>query len=342
MPNRMIVLALALAVPGAATARDASPSLEQRVQRMEDESAIRKILIEYGAFLDAKDYHAYAGLFAGQGVWQGGFGTFTGPAAIEKMLTDNLGAPEPGFVNKANFHLLSNPIIEIDGDRAHVTSKYLFWTRSADSRPTPLLAGRYVDDFVRENGQWKIARRATWGAIPFRDPNEPPAAGGGPAAAPTALSTDQRLQRAEDHLAIERVIVDYAELLDARDFDGYAALFAKEGTWQTGQTVRHGPAEIKAMLAGLFGPTPKGFVNGSDYHLVSNIEVDLDGDHAKARSRHLMMIRDEKGHPTPTLAGYYEDEFIREDGRWKILHRIDHPVMPTAEEWTREMAKLRK
>ena len=55
-----------------------------------------------------------------------------------------------------------------------------------------------------------------------------------------------------------------------------------------------------------------------------------------------MMIRDEKGHPTPTLAGYYEDEFIREDGRWKILHRIDHPVMPTAEEWTREMAKLRK
>ena len=94
--------------------------------------------------------------------------------------------------------------------------------------------------------------------------------------------------------------------------------------------------------AGLFGPTPKGFVNGSDYHLVSNIEVDLDGDHAKARSRHLMMIRDEKGHPTPSLAGYYEDEFIREDGRWKILHRIDHPVMPTAEEWTREMAKLRK
>ena len=342
MPNRMIVLALALAVPGAATAKDASPSLEQRVQRMEDESAIRKILIEYGAFLDAKDYHAYAGLFARQGVWQGGFGTFTGPAAIEKMLTDNLGAPEPGFVNKANFHLLSNPIIEIDGDRAHVTSKYLFWTRSADSRPTPLLAGRYVDDFVRENGQWKIARRATWGTIPFRDPNEPPAAGGGPAAAPPALSTDQRLQRAEDHLAIERVIVDYAELLDARDFDGYAALFAKDGTWRTGQTVRHGPAEIKAMLAGLFGPTPKGFVNGSDYHLVSNIEVDLDGDHAKARSRHLMMIRDEKGHPTPTLAGYYEDEFIREDGRWKILHRIDNPVMPTAEEWAREMAKLRK
>jgi uncharacterized protein (TIGR02246 family) len=334
--------ALLLAAPVAVTAKDARPSLEQRVQRMEDESAIRKVLIEYGAFLDAKNYHAYATLFAADGVWQGGFGTFTGPAAIEKMLTDNLGAPEPGFVNKSNFHLLTNPIIEIDGDRAHVTSKYLFWTKSPDDRPTPLLAGRYVDDFVRENGQWKIARRTTWGAIPFRDPNLPPAAGGGPAAASAAPSTEQRLRRAEDQLAIQRVITGYAELLDARDFDGYAALFAKDGTWATGQTVRHGPAEIKAMLTGLFGPTPRGFVNASDYHLVSNIEVDVDGDHAKARSRHLMITRGKGGHPTPTLAGWYEDEFVREDGRWKILHRVDHPLMPTAEEWAKEMAKLRR
>lgn len=31
--------------------------------------------------------------------------------------------------------------------------------------------------------------------------------------------------------------------------------------------------------------------------------------------------------------GCYEDEFIREDGQWKILRRVDYPVMPTAEEW---------
>jgi ketosteroid isomerase-like protein len=342
MLSNVFLAALLLAAPGVAAAKEARPSLEQRVQRMEDESAIRKVLIEYGAFLDAKDYHAYAGLFAKDGVWQGGFGTFTGPAAIEKMLVDNLGAPEPGFVNKSNFHLLTNPIIEIAGDTAHVTSKYIFWARSADDKPTPLLAGRYVDDFVRENGEWKIARRTTWGAIPFRDPNAPVAAGGGPAAAPPALSTEQRLRRAEDQLAIQRVIVDYAELLDARDFDGYAALFARDGTWQTGETVRRGPGEIKAMLVGLFGPTPKGFVNGADYHLVSNVEIDLDGDHAHVRSRHLMMTRDKQGHPTPTLAGYYEDEFVRENGQWKILRRVDHPVMPTAEEWTKEMAKLRE
>ena len=340
MRFRSIVCALLLAAPLAAAAKDAAPSLAQRVQRLEDESAIRKILIEYGADLDAKDYHAYAALFAKDGVWQGGFGTFTGPAAIEAMLVKNLGAPEPGFVNKANFHLLTNPIIEIDGDRAHVTSKYLFWT-AVDNKPTPLLAGRYIDEFVRENGAWKIARRVTWGAIPFRDPNAPVAAGGGPAAAPPALSTEQRLHRAEDQLAIMRVVTDYAARLDAHDFDGYAALFAKDGTWQTGQTVRHGPAEIRAMLVGLYGEPPKGFVNADSYHLVSNIQVDVDGDHATARSRHLLILRGADGHPTPTLAGYYDDQFVREDGQWKILHRVDHPVMPTAAEWAKEMAGRR-
>jgi len=335
MAIRWIIAAVLLCAPVAAFAQS---TLEQRVQRMEDESDIRRMLIEYGAFLDAKDYAAYAALFAPDGVWQGGFGTFTGPAAIEAMLLANLGAAEPGYVNRSNFHMLTNPLIAIDGDRAQVTSKYLFWTASPDNRPTPLLAGRYVDEFVRVNGEWKIARRTTWGEIPYRDPNAPPAAGGPPVAAPTESA---RLRRVEDQLAIQRVLVEYSARLDARDYAGYAALFAREGTWQTGTTVRRGPAEIQAMLSGLFGTPPAGFVNREDYHLVSNPQVDVDGDRAKARSRHLLVMRGPNGEPQPMLAGLYEDEFIREDGQWKILHRVDFPIMPTAEEWVRVMAARR-
>ena len=338
MRYRSIIAALLLALPSVAAAQ-AQPTLEQRVQRMEDESSIRRMLIEYGAFLDAKDYHAYAALFAPDGVWQGGFGTFTGPAAIEAMLTANLGAPEAGYVNKTSFHMLTNPLITLYGDRAHVESKYLFWTASPDNRPTPLLAGRYVDEFVRVGGEWKIARRTTWGQIPFRDPNLPPVPGGGPAAAAAAPSTEARLRQVEDQLAIQRVLVEYSARLDARDFAGYADLFAREGTWQNGTTVRHGRAEITQMLVGLFGETPAGFVNREDYHLVSNPQVDVQGDHATARSRHLLLMRGPNGEPTPELAGLYEDEFVREDGQWKILHRVDNPIMPTADEWRKEMAE---
>jgi hypothetical protein len=59
----------------------------------------------------------------------------------------------------------------------------------------------------------------------------------------------------------------------------------------------------------------------------------VDGDQATVHSRHLLIMRGPNGEPTPMLAGRYEDQFIREDGQWKIQRRVDTPVMPTAEEW---------
>lgn len=150
------------------------------------------------------------------------------------------------------------------------------------------------------------------------------------AAAPTL---EQRLQRVEDELAIQRVLVDYSATQDARDYAGYAALFAKNGEWVNGSTVHKGREAIHKMLVDLYGAPPPGYVNTESYHITSNPEISVNGDRATARSRHLLVMRGPKGEPVPMLAGRYEDEFIREDGKWKILRRVDHPVMPTREEW---------
>ena len=164
-----------------------------------------------------------------------------------------------------------------------------------------------------------------------------------PAASPAQAgeaSVEQRLQRVEDILAIKRIILEYAVTLDAQDFDAYVALFAKDGVWQIGDTVKKGPAEIKAMLVDLYGtPTPN-YMSGQRFRIVSNMQVDVDGDRATARSRHLSIMRGENGSPSPTLAGLYEDEYIREDGEWKILHRTDYPLMPTPEEWLVQLQQI--
>ncbi len=273
-------------------------------------------------------------------MWTGGFGSFTGPAAIEAMLVENLGAPEPGFVNKSQLPHDDQPADRggrRPGERRNRS------TCSGPPRPTrrpsPLLAGRYVDEFVKQGGEWKIARRTTWGQIPFRDPNAPPAPGGGPAAAPALRAPRRASARLEDQLAIQRVLVEYAARIDAQDFDGYADLFAREGEWRNGNTVRKGRAEIKELLVGLFGTPPEGFVNRESYHLVSNPQVEVNGDRATARSRHLLIMRGRDGSPVPELTGLYEDEFVRGDGEWKILRRVDNPIMPTPEEWRKEMAE---
>ncbi|MEI9850611.1 MAG: nuclear transport factor 2 family protein [Sphingomonas sp.] len=146
-------------------------------------------------------------------------------------------------------------------------------------------------------------------------------------------SIEQRVKRAEDVLAIRRVLIDYAWALDTRDADAYAALFDRDGEWVNGTMVRKGHEEIRQLVVGLFGTPQPGFVNRQSLTLTTNIAVDVDGDRAKARSRHLLVRRGPDGRPEPTLAGRYEDELIREDGTWKILRRIDYPVMPTPEEW---------
>lgn len=168
------MLAVTLVVSGCARTEDPRlAALEKQVQELRDEKAIREVIIRYGEYLDARDYAGYASLFASDGVWTGGFGSAKGPAAIQEMLEKNLGKPEPGFINKSNFHLMTTAVVHVDGDTAEARSRYLFFTASPDNRPTVALAGRYVDEFVRENGTWKIKKRTTYGVIPYRDGSSP-------------------------------------------------------------------------------------------------------------------------------------------------------------------------
>ncbi len=156
-----------------------------------------------------------------------------------------------------------------------------------------------------------------------------------------APTIEERLQRVEDELAIKRLIMQYAVLLDARDFDGYVNLFAENGVWQNGPVVKHGRGEIRAMLVDIYGEPEPGYANTQSYRIVHNIEVRLDGDRATARSRQLTIMRGEDGAPVPRLSGIYEDELIRENGEWKFLRRTDSVFMPTPAEWRAQMEAMR-
>lgn len=156
------------------------------------------------------------------------------------------------------------------------------------------------------------------------------------------LSLEQRIQRAEDELAIRRLLVDYSWAQDARDFPAFASLFAEEGEWVNGDLVYRGPDAILEMLVGIYGEPDPGYVNRESLHITSNMEVEVNGDRATAHSRHLLIMRGPDGEPTPALAGRYEDELIREDGRWKFLRRVDYPVMPTPAEWRAQMRAMRE
>ena len=158
---------------------------------------------------------------------------------------------------------------------------------------------------------------------------------------PAGLTLEQRLRLVEDELAIRKVITAYSNTQDAHDYDAYVALFAKDGEWTSGKNVFKGRDAIKNMLVGLYGATPPGYVNGESFHISFNADVIVNGDKATAVSRHVLFMRGPKGEPVPMLSGRYDDEFVREDGAWKIQRRLDTPVMPTADEWSKIISALR-
>lgn len=153
-----IAALLAAAMPALAGCNDTA-ALEARVQAVEDQLAIQRVITDYSANLDARDYDGYVGLFTEDGVWQNGDTLREGRAEIRQMLTGLFGEPDPTFVNLSSFHQIGNFEIDVQGDTAHAKSRFVFVMRGEGGAPTPSLSGQYEDDLVRTPQGWKIKHR---------------------------------------------------------------------------------------------------------------------------------------------------------------------------------------
>jgi ketosteroid isomerase-like protein len=146
---------LVLVSPAAAQSAKGRESTEIRLQRLLDKEEITNVLLEYGRSLDARDFATYSSLFATDGEWVGGFGTVKGPANIKALMEKTLGS---GGNKSGNYHLLSNFVITVNGDTATAWSRWTF-VQPGERGASIAQAGRYEDQFVRENGAWKFKRR---------------------------------------------------------------------------------------------------------------------------------------------------------------------------------------
>jgi uncharacterized protein (TIGR02246 family) len=165
----VIGLGLALQLQTVPAAQSATERLASRIQRIEDTQEIERLLLNYGRHLDARDFKAYSLLFAKDGVWSGGMGTVQGPAAIQAFMEKAI--PGPNAVH--NYHVLSNFVIDVNGDTATAWSRWQFVVPGPNNTAVVAQSGRYDDTLVREDGKWKFKRRVASNDIPASGP--PPA-----------------------------------------------------------------------------------------------------------------------------------------------------------------------
>jgi hypothetical protein len=129
----------------------------------------------------------------------------------------------------------------------------------------------------------------------------------------------------EDKNEIERLQYTYGFLIDNRMFREMADLFADEGAWiEIGERGRYlGKENIHRFLHDILGGGRWGMIENEVINHVQQqllITVDDDRMHASARARAEVQGNSPPDTPTFLFAdGIYENEYVKENGRWKIL-----------------------
>ena len=119
----------------------------------EDKIAIQELSNTHVKHLDAHEVDAWAGLWVPDGQFIATYGTFTGHEAIKEFIRGHIAAGKEDGAR----HLMTNYVIEGDGDRA--TSYCLVLKVQVEKAPHIIASGVYSDVVVRTPKGWRFESR---------------------------------------------------------------------------------------------------------------------------------------------------------------------------------------
>jgi uncharacterized protein (TIGR02246 family) len=151
----------------------------------EDRREIERLIAAYAHAVDARDVERIVDLFTAEAeIDYHGREPGAGTDAIRAFFSTAL-REGPGGRSGASTHLMSNTLLDLDGDRAQAQTEAVAFLAAEGGDSVTLRGLRYTDRFVRTGGGWRIAyrqHRCQWqcaapgGLVP--EPVVPPAAAG--------------------------------------------------------------------------------------------------------------------------------------------------------------------
>ena len=121
---------------------------------------IQNLVHRYAELIDLGDFAALGELLGRAEVGSGDHpGSLTGPDAVTAMFTSTTRRYEDGTPRTK--HVTTNCIVEVDEDAGTGTCRSYFTVfQAVPALPLQaIVAGRYQDRFVREDGSWRFAER---------------------------------------------------------------------------------------------------------------------------------------------------------------------------------------
>lgn len=162
-----VVLPLALVASSALAHADSVSFAEERA-KIEDLHA--RYLFAY----DWHDVESYLATFTEDGLLDYGGGELKGHDAIRAYLTERRerrekerAATPEGERTPVGRHVISNVVVQIDGDRARSVAYWTHMRATKTGYGTVEFFGHYEDDLVKKDGKWLYERRRVYNqAIP--------------------------------------------------------------------------------------------------------------------------------------------------------------------------------
>jgi hypothetical protein len=283
-----------------------------------DRAAIEALLARNMFALDWRNADAYRRTFATDGVLISGTTRERGDAVGAFLRETQNGAAPPSR------HSTTNVVLDIDGDTALGRAYWIAVRGNAGQKPLLHAYGYFEDEFVREKGEWRIARRKIFDET--RDPFA--SAPGMPTAAfppPPVVGDGYAANRA----AIRDLQARYLYAMNWFDKEAYADTFTPDGEVHMGARVEHGRQQIYSVITdyrGIILGNPTGGKDGmrppAVRHAVTNAVVQIDGDTAKSWAYWNTFQNDNLSRSAELgTYGSYEDELVKRDGRWLFTSR---------------------
>lgn len=120
-----------------------------------------------------------------------------------------------------------------------------------------------------------------------------------------------------DSDAIRALLVRYATAIDTRDWDLLRSCFTDDAVTDYGDIGRWTSVE---GIAAFMQDSHAGL--GATNHMISNIEVEVDGDEATARAYvHAVLATDGDPQSWIDSVGTYDDRLVRTPAGWRIAER---------------------
>jgi ketosteroid isomerase-like protein len=130
--------------------------LAARIAALEDREAIRDLIARYGPLADSGDCAGAAALWTDDGIYEvGGFGSYQGRTAIRTLLE---GESHQQLIHGGAAHLLSPPIIDLDGDRATARTYSVVFRKAEDGWEAHRVSAN-LWHLMRTGEGWKVAHR---------------------------------------------------------------------------------------------------------------------------------------------------------------------------------------